>query len=136
MKTRKISLEKIKIDKSVLKDILGMTLISVLVTLVAVLIFGIIIKLVEVPEGIIMPINQVIKVVSVLIGALVGIKSKQKGVLKGAVAGLLYTLISVFVFLILGSSLSGSFGVIDALSGIIIGAVSGIIAVNTGKNRI
>lgn len=136
MKTHKISLDKIKIDKNTLCDILRMTLISVLITLVAVLIFGIIVKLADVPSGIIMPINQVIKVLSILLGAVIGIKCKEKGVLKGAVAGLLYTVISVFVFLILNKTLTGSFGVVDAVSGIILGAVSGIIAVNTGKNRI
>lgn len=136
MKTHKISLEKFKIDKTTLRDILRMTLVSVVITLTAVLIFGIVIKLAEVPFAIIMPINQVIKLLSVLLGALIGIKCKEKGVFKGAVAGLLYTLISVFVFLILGGDLDGSFGIIDAISGMIIGAVSGIIAVNTGKNKI
>ena len=109
MKTHKISLEKFKIDKTTLRDILRMTLVSVVITLTAVLIFGIVIKLAEVPFAIIMPINQAIKLLSVLLGALIGIKCKEKAVFIGAVAGLLYTLISVFVFLILGGDLDGSF---------------------------
>lgn len=135
MKSHKIQLKNV-FDKVTLTDIFRMSLISVIISLAAVLIFGIIIKLVEVGNGVIMPVNQVIKVVSLLFGAIMGIREKRQGILKGAIAGLIYTVISVFVFLILGGQLKGSFGIVDALLGIVMGAVSAIIAVNTGKSRV
>ena len=135
MKSHKIQLKNV-FDKVTLTDIFRMSLISVIISLAAVLIFGIIIKLVEVGNGVIMPVNQVIKVVSLLFGAIIGIREKRQGILKGAIAGLIYTVISVFVFLILGGQLKGSFGIVDALLGIVMGAVSAIIAVNTGKSRV
>ena len=135
MKSRKIELKRI-FDKESLSDIFRMSLISIIITLAAVLIFGIIIKFADVGNGIIMPVNQVIKVFSLLFGAIAGIRCKRQGILKGAIAGIIYTLISVFVFLILGGELSGSFGFVDAVSGIVMGAVSGRLAVNTGKNKV
>lgn len=135
MKAKTLRLKSL-FDKETLKDIFRMSLVSIIITLAAVLIFGIIVKLVAVPDGIIMPINQVIKVLSLLFGAIIGIRYKNKGVPKGAIAGLIYTLISVFIFLILGGTISGAFGITDAVLGIVMGAVSGIIAVNTGKQRV
>lgn len=135
MKLNKINLKGIKINKIFIKDIAKATLFSLIITLFSVLILGIIVKFVDVPNNILMPINQVIKVISVLVGCIIGIKTKENGALKGGLSGLIYTLVSIFIFLILGTNLKGSFNIIDLILGIIIGAISGIIAVNTGKKR-
>ncbi len=133
MKLDKAKLKELKIDKSFFIDCLKATLFSLVITLIVVLILGIIIKFVHIPKNVLMPINQVIKVISMLIGCVFGIKNKRNGAFKGGVTGLLYTLLSVFIFLILGFSLKNSFNYIDVLLGIVIGAISGIVAVNTGK---
>ncbi len=133
MKLNKVNLKGIKVDKTFLKDVIKSALFSLIITLVSVLILGIVVKFVAVPPTILLPINQVIKVISVLLGCVIAIKDKRNGAIKGGICGLIYTLLSVFIFLILGMSLKESFSFIDVLLGIIIGAISGIIAVNTGK---
>ncbi len=135
MKVAKINLKGI-FDKNNLKDLIRTTLFALIITLVAVLIFGIILKFIDLSNDIVMPINQVIKVVSILVASLLGVKQKSHGAIKGALCGLLYTLVSIFIFLILGNSLKDSFSLIDLLMGTIIGAICGIIAINTGKRRI
>ena len=133
MKINKLNLKNVKLDKIFLKDVVKSVLFSLIITLVSVLILGIIVKFVVIPPTILLPVNQVIKVISVLLGCVIAIRDKRNGALKGGICGLIYTLLSVFIFLILGISLKESFSFIDVLLGIIIGAISGIIAVNTGK---
>ena len=133
MKINKLNLKNVKLDKIFLKDVVKSVLFSLIITLVSVLILGIIVKFVVIPPTILLPVNQVIKVISVLLGCVIAIKDKRNGALKGGICGLIYTLLSVFIFLILGISLKESFSFIDVLLGIIIGAISGIITVNTGK---
>ncbi len=135
MKALNLKTKKIKIEKSQIKDIFKGVLFSLVITLLAVLTLGIIIKFVDVPSNVLLPINQVIKVISLLIGCLLGFKNKSTGAVKGCLVGLVYTLISIFIFLIVGGSLKNSFNFIDLIMGILIGAISGIIAVNTGKRQ-
>ena len=133
MKLSKVNLKGIKLDKNFFKDTLKSTIFSLIITLVSVLVLGIVVKFVVIPPNVLLPINQVIKVISVLIGCVIGVKDKKNGAFKGGICGLVYTLISVFIFLILGLSLKESFSFVDVLLGMVIGAISGIIAVNTGK---
>ncbi len=127
--------KSVKINKASVIDIARATLIAVIISLIAVLIFGIVIKLTDVSDAIIMPVNQVIKVISVLFGCIIGFKQKEKGAIKGAVVGALYTALSVLIFWIICGSPKGSFGWADALTGVISGIIAGIIAVNVGKKQ-
>ena len=133
MKLNQLKLKKINLDKSIIIDTLKSSIIALVITLLFVLIFGIILKFVDVPANIITPINQVIKVVSVLIGSLIGFKTKSGGAIKGCLTGIIYTVLSMFIFIIVGVKLNQSFNWIDIVFGLVIGAISGIIAVNTGK---
>lgn len=136
MKLKEINIKKFKLDKATVTDIVRASLIAIIISLLAVLTLGIIMKFVDISSTILLPVNQVIKVISVLLGCILGIKCKTRGALKGLVVGAIYTLASILIFWIVNGSLTGNFGVVDAVSGLIIGAVSGIIAVNTGKNKI
>lgn len=127
--------KSIKINKATVTDVARATLIAVIISLIAVLIFGIVIKLTNVSDAIIMPVNQVIKVISVLLGCIIGFKQKEKGAIKGAVVGVLYTALSVLIFWIICGSPKGNFGWADALTGVISGIIAGIIAVNVGKKQ-
>ncbi|MCL2630677.1 MAG: TIGR04086 family membrane protein [Firmicutes bacterium] len=121
-------------NKAIVLDILRSTLIAVIASLIVVLVLALIVKLTGMGEGAILPINQVLKVLSVLVGCLFGIKDRSKGAFKGASAGLLYAVVSIFVFLVLKNSLSGnSFSFIDLIANTATGAVSGIISVNFRK---
>ncbi len=135
MKALNIKIKKLKIDKAQIKDVLKGTLFSLVITLLAVLTLGIVIKFVDIPSNVLMPINQIIKVISLLFGCLLGFKTKTLGALKGGVVGVVYTLISLFIFLIIGTTLKNGFSFIDLVMGVLIGAISGIIAVNSGKKN-
>lgn len=136
MKLKEINIKKFKLDKATVTDIVRASLIAVIISLIAVLILGIIMKFVDIGNAVLLPVNQVIKVLSVLFGCILGIKCKTRGALKGLIVGLIYTLASILIFWIVNGTLTGNFGLLDAVSGLIVGAVSGIIAVNTGKSKI
>lgn len=126
--------KSMSVNRNTVFDIIRSTLIAVIFSLIAVLILALVVKLTDISESVIMPIIQVIKIGSILGGCMLGIKEKSKGAIKGSINGLLYTAISVFIFLILNKKLDGnSFGVFDFIAGIVAGAISGIIAVNFRK---
>ena len=70
MKLEKLKVKGFKLNKTFIKDTLKGALFSLIITLVVVLLLGIIIKFVQVPSNILMPINQIIKVISLLIGTI------------------------------------------------------------------
>ena len=86
-------------------------------------------------ETLIKPINQVIKVLSILIGVLfVTKKDKQKGLVKGLVIGFLYTILAFVVFSILNGQFKFDFTIlIDLVFGLLTGAICGVIGVNVKK---
>ena len=127
-------MKKIAIDKSSIIDVVRTTLVAVIISLVMVLVFSLIINFVKISDNLIMGINQGIKVISIFVGCFIGIKSRKNGVLKGALSGLLYTLISIFIFSIISHSVRfSSLNLIDIALGIVAGGVSGVLAVNLKK---
>ena len=83
------------------------SMLSVCISLVLILIFAFIIKLTSMSDALIKPINQVIKIVSILIGTMFIVKKvKQKGLLLGAMVGLLYSILAFVVFSILNGGFS------------------------------
>lgn len=121
----------LSIKKSTVFDIIRGVLLAMVISLIGVLLLALIVKLTSIGSDVILPINQVLKIASILLGCIFGIKDKVKGALKGAIIGLLYSLLSIFVFLILNKTLDGSsINYIDIISGLAAGALSGIIAVN------
>jgi len=118
-------------------QILKGTLMAVSFSLVAILVFALIIKFVGITDTLISPINQVIKVISIFIGCYYSLRGNNyKGLLKGIYIGLFYTMLAFILF----SSLSRSFALNltflnDILFGMIIGAICGIIIVNLKKNK-
>lgn len=130
-------MEKVKQsdNKNIFLTGLKGSLISVCVSLVAILLFAFIIKLTGMSKGLIKVINQIIKVVSIFLGTfLILRKTGQKGLITGIVVGLLYTIIAFVVF----SILNGKFAfditlLIDIIFGTIIGAICGAICVNLKK---
>ena len=81
-------------------------------------------------DKVIKPINQVIKLIAIFGGCAVAIRG-EKGFLKGGIIGLAVTIISYVLFGIIGGTF-GSFAVIltDALCGMVMGVISGVISVN------
>mgnify|MGYP004475656473 FL=1 len=127
-------MEKVKQsdNKNIFLTGLKGSLISVCVSLVAILLFAFIIKLTGMSKGLIKVINQIIKVVSIFLGTFFILrKTSQKGLFTGIIVGLLYTIIALVVF----SILNGKFAfditlLIDIIFGAVMGAICGAICVN------
>ncbi|MCK9574853.1 MAG: TIGR04086 family membrane protein [Clostridia bacterium] len=131
-KTQSIPLSSKKAFVQVLKG----AVIGVIISLILVLLFALIIKLTDISDSVITPINQIIKILSIFIGVYFALKnSYYSGMFKGILVGLFYTVLSFLVF----SALDGTFVldtsfVNDLLFGGITGAISGIILVNLKRN--
>lgn len=128
-------MEKTHNIKQDVLDILRATLFSTLIAIGLVLIFAIIIRFASIENGIIMPVNIAIKILSILIGTMIGIKTPQNGILKGALSGLLFMLLTFLIFSALNGFKDVTFSWIDLITLPIAGAISGIIAVNLKSRK-
>ena len=130
-------MEKVKNNEksNILLNGLKGSMLSVCVSLVLILIFAFVIKLTCMSDSLIKPINQIIKIVSILIGTMFIVKkAKEKGLLLGCVVGLLYSILAFVVFSILNGRFSFDWTLlIDILFGVVTGAICGVICVNAKK---
>ena len=102
--------------------------IAAIVTLAAVLVFALIVKLFSIGSGAITAVNQVIKAAAIFVGCLVCVKP-GRGLVKGLISGVGVIVITYFLFAILAGEISfGWTNVLDLLFGALVGAVSGFIA--------
>lgn len=115
--------------------------LAIIVCLAAVLIFALVIQFTGLPESVIMPVNQFIKVLAIFIGcffSLRGSKGWLKGGLVGLIAGGLVGLIAggltFLLFALLGGFPSGLRILWDLLFCVGVGILSGIISVNLKKD--
>ena len=93
-----------------------------------------ILRFTPLPDKVIYPVNQTVKVLCVLLGALSFVRG-EKGFLKGVAIGLLFTALSYLAFSALGGDFSLSWLIFGELFlGAFAGAVGGAIAVNLKKS--
>ena len=116
-------------------DVLKAVLFGALIALALVLIFAIVLKFTSLPAKAIMPVNIVIKLVSIFVGIILGFKNKQNGILKGAIAGLVFMLLTFFIVAALNAFKDVKFSWIDLITLPIAGALSGIVAVNIKSKK-
>lgn len=128
-------MEKSLTNKNCVLNILKGVFSAVSCSLVLVLLLAIIYRFVDMSDGLIIVLNQIIKILSILFGCYVCFKiDKSKGMLKGAILGAIYTIVAFFVFSILSSSFSFNMSLIyDIFFASVIGLVGGIIFVNVRK---
>jgi len=108
--------------------------LSVLFSLVAVLIFSVVLKFAALSDSVIKPVNQCIKAFAVLFGCFFGIRG-EKGWLKGLVSGMLTVMLTYLVFAMVGGDFSLSWLIVAELAfGAVAGLLSGIVAVNVKGN--
>ena len=106
---------------------------AIVISLLFVLIFTLIIQLFSLPTTAVKPVNQVFKTVSVAAGGLIFIRG-DKGLLKGAIYGLIAVLATYLLYGLISRSLSVSWTfAIEIVLGIVAGSISGVIAVNIKK---
>lgn len=120
-----------KINKDDIMDVVRSVVFALAIAVVLVIIAAIILQFTSMPDSAIMPINIVIKLLSLAGGTLLGIKSASRGALKGIVIGAFTLLFSYFIFsAINGSMTECGITYIDAITMLLSAVVSGVIAVN------
>ena len=117
------------------KSLLKGSLIALSISLIAICIFAFVLRFCDISEEVIKPVNQIIKIVSVLIGAYIGMKGcKEMGLITGFFIGLLYTVLAFIVFSLLNGGFVFNSSIInDIIFGGIAGGISGILAINFSK---
>ena len=123
-------MEKAKNVKTDVTDVLKAVLFATLISLALVLIFAIVIRFANVENKVIMPVNIAIKILSLLIGVMIAFKNPQNGLVKGAISGVIYMLLTFLIFSALNGFKDVAFSCIDLITLPVAGAISVIIAVN------
>lgn len=110
-------------------------LVSISISLIAILIFAVLLRFVTLPDIVIKIVNQIIKVLSILFGVKATLKKdKSKGLIKGIVLGILYTFTSYLVFSVLIASFSfGLSFLYDIIFSALVGLICGVIFVNAKR---
>ena len=103
-------------------------------SLLAVIIFANILRFTPLPDKVIYPVNQTVKVVAILLGSLIFVRG-EKGFLKGGAIGLIFTALSYLAFSAIGGNFSLSWLIFAELAlAIFAGVVGGAIAVNLRRS--
>jgi putative membrane protein (TIGR04086 family) len=122
--------------KAAVFDVVKCVIFSLLFSMVLVLILALISKAAALSDKSVVYINQAIKVVSLLAGVFLGLKSRRGGLVLGAIVGLLYTVFSFLIFALISRELSfENITVFDFLIGIVAGILSGWLTVNVKTLR-
>lgn len=102
---------------------------ALVVSLLLILLFAFVIKLTNINDSWIKPINQIIKVLSILVGCFVAFKKYDgKTITKGMFIGFFYTILAFLLFSILNGKFDFSFSLLfDILFGVATGFLSSII---------
>ena len=111
-------------------SVIKATALALIASLAGVLLFALIVKFAALSQTAIKTVNQFIKVIAVFIGCFFSVKGKL-GIVKGGVSGALCTVLLYAIFSLMSGS--GFFSIemfIDILFTAVVGAISGIIAVN------
>jgi putative membrane protein (TIGR04086 family) len=106
---------------------------AVIVTLISVLIFAFVISSAMLTDNVIKSVNQFIKILSVFLGCMFFVRGSA-GLLRGALIGAISTLITYLLFSLFGSQMQFGFPfIIDLVFLLVVGGISGVIAVNVKK---
>ena len=108
--------------------------ISLIISFALVIVFALAIKYLLLPDATIVPVNLVIKAISVSLGTIIFTKERVSGLKKGLLFGLLYTAISFLLFSAISAKFELDYTIIlDMLFSMAVGAIVGIIHVNIKK---
>lgn len=121
--------------KASILGVLKGVLVAVCVSIVGVLAFALVYKFVQMGDTTIKIVNQIIKVVSVVLGVNVALKSdRSKGAIKGLLVGAIYSVVAYAVFGLLSATFTFSLSILfDVLFAGLVGLIAGIFLVNLKK---
>lgn len=118
-------------NENVFFDFIKGLIISIILSLVLVVVFALCLKWFDLSEKTIVPVTFAIKYISVIVGSLFAITGTSKGLIKGALFGMLYIIFSFVIFSILAKTFSFDLTtLLDFVSSILLGSMVGIIKVN------
>ena len=117
--------------KNVIKEQFWAVIFGVITAIVGALILSFLAGIFEFNQSILIPINQGIKTVAIFLSCLL-ILREEKGFIKGVITGLVITLITSLIASFFGNDFWDGL-VIDLLVFSLIGAISGVIAVNVKR---
>ncbi|MBR2968837.1 MAG: TIGR04086 family membrane protein [Clostridia bacterium] len=122
-----------KTFKESLLGVLKGVLIGVSICLAGVLVFAFVLKFTSLSQFWIKTVNQIIKLIAVTVACITSVRGKR-GFLKGAVVGFGVVFVTFFLFGLISGGLSFGWGtLLEAVYGILIGLIGGILAVNLKK---
>jgi len=117
-------------EKSFFTTVFSGAFLTLIISLVAVLIFSIVVKTANLQSGVIKGVNQFIKTLAVFLGCFFSIRGKL-GFLKGILIGTLgLTLVFLIFSLLSGTWDMGLSFLIDLAFGGVVGLIAGVISVN------
>ena len=117
-------------SKTFFASVIKATALSLICSLVGILIFALVVKIMALTDGTVKTVNQFIKVMAVFIGCFFSVKGKL-GIVKGAVSGALCTVLLYTVFALMsGSGIFTAQTFADILFTAVVGGIAGIVAVN------
>ena len=100
---------------------------------IAVIILANILRFTPLPEKVVYPVNQTIKVVSILLGTFFFVRG-EKGFLKGGAIALMFTALSYLTFSAIGGNFSlSAWIIIELFLATFAGVIGGAIAVNVRR---
>lgn len=130
------------IDSKVTKGVFFISLLkgslmALSISLILICIFAFLLRFCDIKTEAIKPINQVIKIASILIGTFYGLKkTTEMGLITGLFIGLMYTVLAFMVFSLLNGGFCFERSLInDLIFASIAGGIAGIVAVNFRKKR-
>lgn len=130
--TKKTSLDNNIKEKSKFIDVLKGSITAIVITLISLVIFSTVLANTNINENTIIPVIIAVTAISILIGSIISVsKISKKGLLNGALVGLIY----ITIIYLLSSLVNGNFSfdfnsLIIIISAIIAGMFGGIIGVN------
>lgn len=132
---KKISNEKSESNTKGMVNIIKGSIISIVFSIIALIIFSVILTNTQLSENTINPVIMAITAISILIGSIVSVsKIEKKGIINGAIVGLIYILAIYLLSSIVNSNFSFSISsIILIILAIIAGMIGGIIGVNLKK---
>ena len=121
-----------KIDLKPVKKILLGVMTSAVITIILMVILTGAVVLKGLDDGAIRALNQVIKVISVLFGVLLGVgRGGERGLLTGAAIGIVYILVGYGLYSIIdGAQANAKVMAIEEAAGGLIGASAGVVLAN------
>ena len=111
-------------------QIVKSVLAALAVCVVGAVAFAFLLRFTAIPDKAILPVNETLKAAAIFLGSLGFIKG-EKGLLKGAIAGVFTVMLSYLAFSALGGDFSLSWLIfVEVGVAFLAGALSGILAVN------